>query len=270
MTSLSRIKSSNVHLGNSYVFGKEKKEADPESLLSAEEKLAIASARKTAEDIVNEAKAEAAKIIEQAHQQGNEIIQQYQQAGEQARNEGYQAGYQQGYTDGQAKLYQDIASELRKLDSLAASAFSVKKEIISSSEEEILKLSVAIAEKIIRHELELNPEIVVNIIKSAINELKDREEVKIIVNPSFANLLMNQSEELKETVNGLKNLKILEDKSIPADGVIIESGESRIDARLDSQISEIMRVLISEYEENPVFEEIPKEIEIRIEEPKDD
>ena len=264
MISLSRIESSNVQLGNSYVFGSVEKEKEE---IDRIQRSALISAQKKTEEIINKANSEAAQIIEAANQQIQDFLQQAQEAADQAKEEGYQTGYNTGYQDGHRQVHEDLANQIKSLNILAQSVFKIKKEIISSSEKEILQLTIVIAEKILRQQLEIQPEIILNIIKAAINELKDKEEVNILVNPAITKYLYDFSEELKQTINGLKTIKIMEDKTIPVDGIIIESPEFRIDARLETQIAEIAKQLMTNFEENPVLGEIPKEIDIKIEGP---
>lgn len=259
-TTLSRFESSHIQVGDSFVLNASSKKDNPEDTI------VVKSARKMAEDIVNNAKAEAAQIMETANLQINNLVQQSEEAINQAKEEGYQSGYKTGYNDGFKQVHTDLINQINSLDTLAEAAFKVKKEIIASSEKEILKLTLVIAEKVLKQKLEVHPEIMLNIVKAAVNELKDKEEVSIIVNPQLTNYLYNFSEELKLTIKGLKSIKILEDRTIHIDGVIVEASEHRIDARLETQISEITKQLMLESEENPV--EISEEIEIRIEEPK--
>lgn len=263
MTTLSRIESSNVQLGNSYVLdntNKEKREKIQENIL-------MGNAQKKAEEIINNAKIEAEQIIQTATQQSQDLLQQSNDAIDQTKEAGYQAGYDAGFQEGYAKIHEDLTNQIKSMDTLAQSAFKVKKEIISASEKEILQLTTVIAEKIIKQQLEIQPKTILNIINAAINALKDKEEVSIIVNPQLTQYLYEYSEDLKQTIKGLKSIKILEDKTIPPDGIIVESSENRIDARLETQITEIVKQLLIEAEENPILDEIPKEIEIKIEEP---
>lgn len=258
MTSLNRIKASSIQLGNSYIVGGEKKEvlADlPEKNIQSEEEFLIPY-KNQANEIIANAQAEAKKILEEVALNSQEIFKQSQE-------EGYKAGYDAA----QSQAFNDMTNQINSIDLLAKSTFKVKKEIILSSEFEILQLSITIAEKIIKQQLEINPEIVLNIIRAAINELKDKEEVKIIINPLHTENLYNFSDELKKSVQGIKNIKIIEDKTVPPDGIIVESVESRIDASLSTQIAEITRQLLDEATNTPILEEIPKEIDIKIEEP---
>lgn len=254
MISLSRIKSSIVHLGNHYMVGKtENKQENQQDEI-------LISTQKQAEEILNAANAEAARIIDEAQTQVQETLQQ-------SREEGFQTGYKTGYDESFKKIQEDFIRQIKSIDMIAQSAYKVKKEIISSSELEILQLTIAIAEKIVKQQLETSPETILSIVRAVIHELKDKEEIKIIVNPVHVEYLYNFSEELKNSINGLESVKIIKDKTIPIDGIIVESGESRIDARLETQIAQITKHLLNEAAENPTFAEIPKEIEIKIEEP---
>ena len=256
----SRIQSSSVQVGNSFVLGQTEKV----DLAQVEYEKIISIATRQAEDITAKAQADAIQFIEAAKTKAQNLI-------EETRNEAYQQGSQQGYNEGYQNGFNQISNELheqiRSMDFLAESAFNVKREIIASSEEQILHLTIAIAEKVLRAKLELDPNVVLNIVKAAIKELKDKEEVTIVVNPKLTAPLYNFTDELKNTINGLGKIKIIEDSTIPPDGVIVESADSRIDARLNTQIEEIAKQIISEARRNPAFKEIPPEIEIKIEEP---
>ncbi len=142
------------------------------------------------------------------------------------------------------------------LEAVADASFKIKKEIILSAEQEILQLSIAIAERILKQQLKIKPEIISEIIRAAINELKDKEEIKIIINPALKNQMYNFSEELKTTLKGMKSIKKIEDKTIHPNSAIIESPESRIDARIETQIAEITRELMKVYTKEPVLSDL--------------
>ena len=257
MTSLNRIKASSIHVGKSYVLG----DVSPEDNGPTEDEI-LAPYIEQANEIISTANAQAEKIISDAKIQSGEVLKQSQE-------EGYKAGFAAGYEDGNNRAYIDMINQINSVELLANASFKVKKEIISSSETEILQLSITIAEKIIKQQLEINPDIMLNIVRAAINELKDKEEVKITVNPVHTKNLYGFSEELTQSVKGLEKVKIVEDKTVPTDGLIVESIESRIDAGLATQISEITRQIMDEASTSPLLEDIPQEIEIKIQEPPD-
>lgn len=281
-----RIRSSEVHLGKSvtlenkkFILSKEglesSKEDSPEEIREKKRKKQEMEAQKAIEAVTAEAQKQAEDIIEKAKQKAEEIKQSAEdEAGQQAEEienlknqsieNGYAEGYQKGYDEGIEAAKQEVNDKINAVDIITSASFKVKKEIIDSAEKEILELSTLIAEKIIRQQLEYKPELMREIVKSAIDQLQDKEEIKIIVNPSLAGILYEFAEDLKEKIKGLKNIKITEDRTIPPDGVIVESNGSRIDGRMETQVAEITRKLINEFTEKINSQEIPEEIEVKI------
>ena len=111
--------------------------------------------------------------------------------------------------------------------------------IVKSAHTEILELVTAICEKVCHTELVQNPKLLENLTVAAISKLKEKETVNIIVNPQMAQKIYEISDGLKERFFGLENIKIIEDSSVPADGTIVESVDSRVDSGLKAQISRI-------------------------------
>jgi flagellar assembly protein FliH len=268
-----RIIGSNVQLGDSRVVGQPLKQTAgsfDEPLLSKEElyqQLKEKEFKDKLDRMMHEAKQQADAIIEDAKLKGVQIL---DEAAEKIRlqedqlaihsnqvfEDARQEGFQQGYEEGKGQAYSDVLNTIANLEAVADSAYKIKKEIILSSEQEILELSRVIAERVLRQQLQIKPEFIIEVIRAAINELKDKEEIKIIVNPSLKEQMYNFSEELKQTIKGMKVIKIVEDKTIHANSAIIESPESRIDARLEAQVAEVFAQLMQSFEEEPVLAEI--------------
>lgn len=269
-----RIKSSNVQLGESFIvehslkltpvgnFNDDELSNEELSLQVKEREFKqkcdqiLIDAQNKANSIIEEANNKAAQMLEESKQyaakQKEELEVLKNNTLEEARQEGIQTGFNEGYQ----KASEEVYSKVVNLEAIADSAFNLKKEIILSAELEILHLSIAIAEKILKQQLEIKPEMITQIIKAAINELKDKEEIKIIVNPALKEQLYNFSEELKIAIKGMKTIKIIEDKTIHANSAIIESPESRIDARLETQIAQITEQLMKTFADEPVLGEV--------------
>jgi len=263
----SRIKSSDVQLGESFIIGQYKKNNNQgyegDDFKNGLEQMLI-EAGQQAKAIVQEAEEKAAKIIKKAEEAALSKAQEIEDLKQQSIQNGLAEGFHKGYDEGMATAKKEVIENVWGVGALASSAFKIKKEIIDSAEKEVLELAVAIAEKVIRHELEIKPELMQEIVKAAIAQLKDKEEIKIIINPALIQNLYEFTEEFKKTIKGLKSIKIIEDKTIPKDGVIVESPESRIDARIETQLREIVRNIMQEFSQKSLVEAIPEEIEVRI------
>ncbi len=263
MTSLSRIKSNSVQFGEAYQLNTVEKKIDPR------EQAIIEHARTQADEIVAKAQVKADAIMAKANEHAENIVASADEVIRKAHEDGYQTGYNTGYNDGYKKVHEDLEKQVKAIDVTAKAANRVRKEIIRSSEREILYLTAAIAEKILKTKIDIEPEIILNIIKAAIREIKDKDNIKVLLNPEISSYIYDFTEEIKQAVNGLDYVKILEDKTVSKNGIIIESIESRLDVGVKSQIAQITKLLINEATTNPVFDKLPPEIRRKIDEQKE-
>ena len=264
---MSRIQSSNIKLGSSFVFGgssdsSHEQRHTPQVVQENEE------AKKEANRLVEEAKYQASQILENANAEAQRIIDESSASIQQATQDAQAQGFEAGFADGMNKILDENSHKIQALDTLANSAFQVKKYIIQSAEKEIIDLVLQISEKVVKTKFEVEPDLIKAIVRSAISELKEKEQVKVLVNPILSSKIAEISDDLIASMHGLECIKIIEDKTVPPDGVIVESLESRIDARLSSQIAELTKSLNAEFSKNSLSEEIPDEIEILIQEPE--
>lgn len=262
---MSRITNKNVKIGEQYVLpltqrSISKYEAKVESLLNdvEEEKkrllelakkdadnikmraeLVVKEAEAKAEEIINNAKNEAINIVKQAEANQNEIQQQTETISKKA----YDEGFAKGQVDGLEKFKLDSTEALKSLDILAASSFEIKQNIIKSADIDIIELVIAIAKKITTRAFD--EPMLKEVTLHAISKLKNKEEVTIIVNPKLVENIINLSEEFKQNVSQLQNIKIIEDSALSCDGTIVETPISRVDSRISSQIDEIAARLIN-------------------------
>ena len=106
--------------------------------------------------------------------------------------------------------------------------------------------------------------------KKAISLLKEQEDIKIVVNPKLIEYAKELSEDLPNIFQNLDKIKIIKDKTVSSDGVLVESLDSRIDARLSTEIEKIARILlIEEKKEDVLNEEIEEKIAEKIKEQDD-
>jgi len=249
---LTRIECSSVKVGTSRVIGQEKKIKKPD--INPEVMMTLQKAKVEAEQLIVTAQAQVDKYMLEAQQQTEtESSELYQKSKFQGYEDGYSEGKKQGYDEGYNRILSEMSEKIQALETLVKSSFEVKNQIVRSSEKEILEFVVLIAEKMVRTKLEMEPELVSNIIKSAISELKEKDEVKIVINPALAEKIYAITDEIKKGMGGVNNIKIIEDRTVSPDGVIVESVDTRIDARLDTQVAQITKALMAEYAINPVI-----------------
>ena len=239
---MTRIKSDNINLGKSFVVSTEE-DFIAEQELQRKRLSIIESTQEEAQTILNNAKEQAQSIVDNAV---DDAKIQSEQVIENAKKEGFQAGYNDGYKEGREQIEQELKDKIINVDNFAKSTFELKKRIIKSAHKDIIELVRIIADKVCHKNFEKDNEIFEAITKAAIELLKEKESVNIIVNPKMANKIWEISESLKAQIQGLENIKIIEDASVGTDGTIVESVKNRIDCTLENQIKTIIDEMYNE------------------------
>lgn len=249
---MTRKKADNIQLGGSFVvpIDQSARNAKIQEALEKEKQI-ILQGEQTAREIVAQAQAQAEKMVEDAKNQALSEVDAITSA---AHQEGFEAGRQEGLEN----ITNELQDKIIAVNDFAKSNFEIKKNIIKSAHLDIINLIIEIAQKVCSKSLELNDNILKEITQNAINSLKDKENITIIVNPEMAEKIYAISDELKEKIPQLSSIKIIEDNSVSSDGTIVESPLSRVDCRVQSQINEISDKLMEKLDSTP-SEELSEE-----------
>ncbi|KAA0547939.1 flagellar assembly protein FliH [Bacillus sp. BGMRC 2118] len=222
-----------------------------ESIVDESPEFQIRKLHTEAEQMLQNAKIQAEEMIRNAEAQLQEAtmeIAQMRSAWEDEKvmliEQVKQEGFQEGIQLGQQEVYSQLTHLIDEANSVVDLSKSDYVKQIEQSEETILKLGVKVAEKILKLHLQNNHEDFMQIVKNAIREVKDHDNVSIKVHPSMFELVSSQKEELVALFTGDKNLFVYPDNDLEETGCVIESSFGRIDASIDSQLTELKNKLL--------------------------
>jgi flagellar assembly protein FliH len=120
----------------------------------------------------------------------------------------------------------------------------IKKETIEKTEEQIIGLAIAIAEKIINQEVATRKEIILGVLKGALKNIAETDGMKIRINPQDFRYMMEVKKDFLQSFDGIRNVVFEEDASIKRGGAIVETMFGEVDARLESQLKEIKAAML--------------------------
>ncbi|MDY6972438.1 MAG: FliH/SctL family protein [Thermodesulfobacteriota bacterium] len=165
---------------------------------------------------------------------------------EQAYVKGFTKGEKAGMESGNKKaepvlnnFYQAVL-ELEK----------VNKEIHMNAERESVELALAIAKKVVCHEISTNKEVVINIVKEALKRVMDDDKIRIRISPSDVQFVKNARMQFSDLVDNIEEVTFEEDERILAGGCVIETNSGNIDARIDKKLQAVEEALKSELQES--------------------
>lgn len=151
---------------------------------------------------------------------------------ETAAKEGYRAGLEQAESD------------INALRAKIADFISAKKEVFEYIAPDILEISVDIARKIIKKEVEQNPQVILNSIVEVMRTIsKEESRITVKVNPLQADLVKTELPEYISSMGVEAKITVLPDDTIEEGGCILNTNNGIVDASLDTQLDIIKEAL---------------------------
>lgn len=188
----------------------------------------IDDAKKMYLRIIEEANLEAQKILETANQEREEI---HLNSAEQGNAEGYATGLAQGLNQAEAIIQQ--AAELKlQLDER-------NKRIYKEAEIEIMEMVLDIARKVIGEELTQNPDVLISLIKKALEKCAFKEKLAIRVSEQDYDYVLDNKDRIVILTEGINDLEILCDKALKKGSCIVETQAGEINSGITVQLNEI-------------------------------
>ncbi len=163
---------------------------------------------------------------------------------EEIREQAFQQGYQEGASQAEAAVHQHYEAAITQASDILEDAQLQKERLIQEAEPFLLELSCAIARKIIQHELAMSPDAVLQLIRKALTRRKERGLITLCVSPEHYAFVQDAKEELLVSLDSQAELQILPDSSVQDFGCVVRSSFGSIDARIDTQLSEIKSALM--------------------------
>ena len=170
---------------------------------------------------------------------------------EAARTEGYRQGYDAGWSAGERDAVRETTERFeieRQAQRLALEEFMNSVEATSrrawiEMEPEILSLVFEIAHKVLKMEVQLNREAAVEVVKNTLRRVADSTSLRIRVHADDLQTIRANRDELYSMVDGTRKVEIVEDRRVGLGGCILETDAGTIDARIETQLEEIRKLL---------------------------
>jgi flagellar assembly protein FliH len=109
----------------------------------------------------------------------------------------------------------------------------------AEAEGDLIQLSIAIARRVLRREIAIDPEALHGLILGALQKLQGQEIARVKVHPSHAAAITSC---LRQNLNA-EHIEIIADPSREIGGIIFETPRGNLDASAESQLKEIERGL---------------------------
>ena len=164
------------------------------------------------------------------------------------QGQAYGKGYTEGKKSGIEIERKKVESALNTVHQVVVELKEIRTALYRNAEKETVNLALAIAAKIVRHEIAINKDVVLSIVKEALKKLVDYDRVNIRVSPSDYQFLKNQKHQFLHLVENKETMTFEKDETIHSGGCLIETSLGDIDARIEKQLETVEEALRSEFE----------------------
>ncbi len=151
-----------------------------------------------------------------------------------------EAAAKEGYQDGLSQAQAD----LNDVKNAITAFLTAKQEVFEYIAPDILEISVEIAQKIIKKELQQDPTIILDNIMEILKGLsKEETKITLRVNPAQVSLLKAEIPDVMNNVGLEAKVLIVPDETIMEGGCMVTTTNGVIDATIETQLSVISEAL---------------------------
>lgn len=154
---------------------------------------------------------------------------------QQARQDGFSEGVRQT----QEQAIAEMRSAMERVAATLADLANTKRKVRGEAELELLRLSIAIARRIVHREIALDQEALSGVVHAALQKLQAREISRVRVFPAGADMLRSALDRFGAPAG----LEIYPDPSMRPGDLMFETSLGQLDASVETQLQEIQRGL---------------------------
>ncbi len=163
-----------------------------------------------------------------------------------------EAARQEGYAAGRADARDEVAGTLAALAEAARAIDAHRERVERDAEGEAVALAVEIAARLVRAEVTVRPERVIEVVRAAIRRAADRGALTALVNPADLAACRDAAPRILEEMGGIGRLDVVEDPRVGAGSCILQTSAGDVDATFESQLARVLEALAAPPDESLV------------------
>lgn len=232
----------------------------PRAIATPEPDIDFDAIRMQAQTVLDEAALGAESLLADAHDRARALIEDAAARADAIAQDARRRGHDEGVHTGREAADAEMNDMLVTMRGLLEMARIERHKLIEEAEPELVRLALGIAERVLHQQVALDRGVVVEMAKTAIARLIERDSVTVRVNPADLERMREHRDELM-SIGDIRNLRLLEDKRVDRGGVVVETDAGTIDARVGTQLDEARKIL--HIEDDVVVEPAPPEVRVK-------
>jgi len=164
-----------------------------------------------------------------------------QEIRDRAREEGLAAGRKEGWEAAQ----REFTAILKSLGDSIEGLNAYREQMRHEAEQEALELALAIARKVVSHEVTINPETITHVIRNALSQITESCEIRIRLHSTDFKLMSDHWSMFRESLGRAEGVHFEADDAVGRGGCMVETDFGGMDARIGHQLEMVENALRS-------------------------
>jgi flagellar assembly protein FliH len=158
--------------------------------------------------------------------------------------EARETGYGEGEAAGKAQAEDEVRATIQRLAESIAGVDEYRSRLYSQTELDAVRLSVAIARRVLRRELTVDPSAIEGLVSAALQRLQAQETCRVKMHPDYIPALSLAIERMGMSAK----VEVVADPAQEPGAAVFEMPRGNLDASIDSQLKEIERGLVDRFQ----------------------
>ncbi len=171
---------------------------------------------------------------EASRRQGEEILRQAQENAARIEREAYEKGFAEGRQDGLAEGLGKFEPLTQQFEGLYNAIHGQREAVNSRYEGDLLVLVKTMVDRLVNHEVSVNPRVIEACLKKAMEYVVENSLVRVHLNPDDFNRLKAAGLEDPALLEGRNTLQLVEDPGVSAGGCLLSTDFGEIDATIEN------------------------------------
>ncbi|BAS27499.1 FliH/SctL family protein [Limnochorda pilosa] len=197
----------------------------------------LEAAQAQADRLMGSARERVVELVEEVERRTAERV-------DRARREAEESGFEEGVRQGRAQGLDEAREVLHRLEGLVDRVVRLREELLARHEEDVVKLSLAVAEKVIGRVVEEDREVAARTVRQLLNQVAGATEIRIRIHPDDLPAVRAHEEEWKRLAEGSRSLALLPDDRVAPGGALVETEFGAIDGGIEGRFVEVSQTLM--------------------------
>lgn len=156
-------------------------------------------------------------------------------------------GYEKGLEEGKARAYADFSKSLEEkaisFEKVLQELSTIRESLAAAHEAQLIQLVFKIAKNMALHEISIQPELILELIKDVIKDFQNEDKLQLLVSPDDSEFIETNLKEIAKKFDADARIKVEADTKVQKGGCRITANMSVVDATIETRLQKAWELL---------------------------